>query len=102
MRFLVTAEQMLADPSFGRRPGRRSGANRRYQSWRGRGQREAHAGRADQEISGAADVLGMEPIDVVARFGEDPDIDEVDAYVRSVMQTVLDRLGRERRFPVLG
>jgi 1-acyl-sn-glycerol-3-phosphate acyltransferase len=44
----------------------------------------------------------MEPIDVVARFGEDPDIDEVDAYVRSVMQTVLDRLGRERRFPVLG
>ena len=44
----------------------------------------------------------MEPIDVVARFGEDPDIDEVDAYVRSVMQTELDRLGRERRFPVLG
>jgi hypothetical protein len=37
-----------------------------------------------------------------ARFGEDPDVDEVDAYVRSVMQAALDRLGRERRIPVLG
>ena len=44
----------------------------------------------------------LEPIDIAARFGEDPDVDEVDAYVRSVMQTALDRLGRERRFPVLG
>jgi 1-acyl-sn-glycerol-3-phosphate acyltransferase len=44
----------------------------------------------------------LEPIDVTARFGEDPDIDEVDAYVRSVMQAALDRLGRERRLPVLG
>ena len=44
----------------------------------------------------------LEPIDVVARFGDDPDIDEVDAYVRFVMQTVLDRWARERRFPVLG
>ena len=42
------------------------------------------------------------PIDVAAQFGEHPDIDEVDAHVRSVMQTALDRLGRQRRFPVLG
>jgi 1-acyl-sn-glycerol-3-phosphate acyltransferase len=44
----------------------------------------------------------LKPIDVAARFGEDPDVDEVDAYVRSVVQRALDRLGRERRFPVLG
>ncbi len=44
----------------------------------------------------------LEPIDIAARFGEDADVDEVDAYVRSVMQSTLDRLGRERRFPVLG
>lgn len=44
----------------------------------------------------------LEPIDVVARFGEGADVDEVDAYVRSVMQTALGGLGRERRFPVLG
>jgi 1-acyl-sn-glycerol-3-phosphate acyltransferase len=44
----------------------------------------------------------LEPIDVAARFGEDPDVDEVDAYVRSVMQAALDGLGRERRFPLVG
>ena len=44
----------------------------------------------------------LEPIDIVAQFGEDPDVDDVDAHVRSVMQTALDRLGRQRRFPVLG
>ncbi len=44
----------------------------------------------------------LEPIDVVAEFGEDPDVLEVDAHVRSVMQTALDRLARKRRFPVLG
>jgi 1-acyl-sn-glycerol-3-phosphate acyltransferase len=44
----------------------------------------------------------LEPIDVVARFGDDPDIEEVDAHVRSVMQTALNRLARRRRFPVLG
>ena len=44
----------------------------------------------------------LEPIDVSARFGEDPDVNEVDAHVRSVMQTALDRLARQRRFPVLG
>jgi hypothetical protein len=44
----------------------------------------------------------LEPIDIAARFGKDPDIREVDAHVRSVMQAALDRLGRQRRFPVLG
>ncbi|ORW86934.1 glycerol acyltransferase [Mycobacterium sp. IEC1808] len=44
----------------------------------------------------------LEPIDVAERFGEDPDVDDVDAYVRSVMQAALDRLARERRVPVLG
>ena len=44
----------------------------------------------------------LEPIDVVARFGDAPDIADVDAHVRSVMQTALDRLARKRRFPVLG
>lgn len=44
----------------------------------------------------------LEPIDITARFGDAPDIEEVDAYVRAVMQQALDHLGRERRFPVLG
>jgi 1-acyl-sn-glycerol-3-phosphate acyltransferase len=44
----------------------------------------------------------LEPIDIAAQFGDDPDIDEVDAHVRSVMQTALDELGRQRRFPILG
>jgi 1-acyl-sn-glycerol-3-phosphate acyltransferase len=44
----------------------------------------------------------LEPIDIVAQFGEDSDVDEVDAHVRSVMQRALVRLARQRRFPVLG
>jgi 1-acyl-sn-glycerol-3-phosphate acyltransferase len=44
----------------------------------------------------------LEPVDVTTQFGPDPDVDEVDAYVRRVMQTALDELSRERRFPVLG
>lgn len=44
----------------------------------------------------------LEPINVVSRFGKNPDIDEVDVHVRSVMQTALNRLARERRFPVFG
>lgn len=47
-----------------------------------------------------ADVL--EPIDVFSRFGAQPRVADVDAHVRSVMQAALDRLARERRFPVLG
>jgi 1-acyl-sn-glycerol-3-phosphate acyltransferase len=44
----------------------------------------------------------LEPIDVVAEFGQDPDRDMVDLHVRAVMQKALDELARERRFPVLG
>jgi hypothetical protein len=39
---------------------------------------------------------------VVAQFGQDPDVKEVDAHVRAVMQDALNRLARQRRFPVLG
>lgn len=42
------------------------------------------------------------PIDVVAEFGDDPDVDEVDAHVRHVMQRALDALAAARRFPVIG
>jgi 1-acyl-sn-glycerol-3-phosphate acyltransferase len=44
----------------------------------------------------------LEPIDIGARFGRNPEVSEVDAYVRLVMQSALDQLARERRFPVLG
>ncbi len=44
----------------------------------------------------------LPPIDIVAEFGEDPDVDEVDAHVRRVMQRALDELAAERRLPVLG
>ncbi len=44
----------------------------------------------------------LEPIDVVEEFGEDPDVDAVDAHVRKVMQTALDKLAKKRRFPILG
>jgi 1-acyl-sn-glycerol-3-phosphate acyltransferase len=44
----------------------------------------------------------LQPIDIAAQFGEDPDVDEVDAHVRSVMQEALDKLAAKRRFPILG
>ncbi|WP_203337453.1 lysophospholipid acyltransferase family protein [Nocardioides limicola] len=44
----------------------------------------------------------LEPIDIEAEFGPDPDIAEVDAEVRRRMQEALDGLARKRRFPVLG
>jgi 1-acyl-sn-glycerol-3-phosphate acyltransferase len=44
----------------------------------------------------------LDPIDVIAKFGENPDVDAVAAHVRDVMQTALDKLARERRFPILG
>jgi 1-acyl-sn-glycerol-3-phosphate acyltransferase len=42
------------------------------------------------------------PFDIFEVFGSNPDVAEVDAYVRTVMQEALDRLARQRRFPVLG
>lgn len=44
----------------------------------------------------------LDPIDIVAEFGEHPDVGEVDARVRQVMQQALDELAKERRFPVIG
>ena len=44
----------------------------------------------------------LEPIDIAAEFGDDPDVDEVDLHVRAVMQKALDELACERRYPVLG
>ncbi|WP_202378168.1 lysophospholipid acyltransferase family protein [Mycobacterium paraintracellulare] len=44
----------------------------------------------------------LDPIDIVAQFGEDPDPVDVDNHVRSVMQNALDKLAATRRFPILG
>lgn len=44
----------------------------------------------------------LEPIYVRRQFGNNPDVAEVDTHVRAVMQRALDRLGRERRLPLLG
>jgi 1-acyl-sn-glycerol-3-phosphate acyltransferase len=44
----------------------------------------------------------LEPIDVTARFGDDPDVEEVDAHVRAVMEAALKRLAGQRRLPILG
>jgi hypothetical protein len=44
----------------------------------------------------------LPPVDIVAEFGVDPDIDEVDAHVRHVMQRALDELAKERRLPIVG
>jgi len=44
----------------------------------------------------------LEPINIRKKFGKNPDIAEVDAHVREVMQAGLDELAATRRFPVLG
>jgi 1-acyl-sn-glycerol-3-phosphate acyltransferase len=44
----------------------------------------------------------LPPIDVVERFGADPDLDEVYGFVTDQMQMALDGLAAERRFPVIG
>jgi 1-acyl-sn-glycerol-3-phosphate acyltransferase len=44
----------------------------------------------------------LEPIDIAAEFGEDPDVAAVDARIRDVMQDALDELATERRLPVVG
>lgn len=44
----------------------------------------------------------LEPIHIEAQLGVDPDPETVDAHVRRVMQSGLDQLAQERRFPVLG
>jgi 1-acyl-sn-glycerol-3-phosphate acyltransferase len=47
-------------------------------------------------------VEALDPIDLRERYGDDPDLDVVYADVVATMQTALDRLAAERRFPVLG
>lgn len=44
----------------------------------------------------------LEPVDITAEFGPDPDIAEVDLAIRGRMQDALDALASQRRFPVLG
>ncbi|MGV9803535.1 1-acyl-sn-glycerol-3-phosphate acyltransferase [Mycobacterium sp. NPDC003449] len=47
-------------------------------------------------------MTALPPVDIAAEFGEHPDIDEVDAHIRHIMQRALDELSQERRFPVIG
>ncbi|MGA9489812.1 MAG: glycerol acyltransferase, partial [Mycobacterium sp.] len=44
----------------------------------------------------------LEPVNVRAEFGDDPDPRVVDAHIRKLMQAALDEMARERRFPVVG
>jgi len=44
----------------------------------------------------------LEPINIVEQFGEDPDVGQVDAHVRAVMQSALDEMAHQRRFPIIG
>ena len=44
----------------------------------------------------------LDPIDITAEFGTNPEIADVDEMVRKRMQHALDDLARRRRFPVLG
>ena len=44
----------------------------------------------------------LEPIDIEAEFGPDPDVDEVDRVIRERMQDSSTSSPRDRRFPVLG
>ena len=41
-------------------------------------------------------------IDLREKFGDDPDLDEAYDYVTGTMQSTLDALAADRRFPVLG
>ena len=44
----------------------------------------------------------LDPIDVVAQFGPNPDVEKVDGRIRRLMQVTLDRLARRRRLPIIG
>jgi hypothetical protein len=44
----------------------------------------------------------LQPIDVAAEFGEDPDVNEVDRHVRANSSRAFCITARKRRFPVLG
>ena len=47
-------------------------------------------------------VEALDPIDLVERYGPEPDLDQAYADVMTVMQAALDRLAAERRLPVIG
>lgn len=47
-------------------------------------------------------VEALDPIDLAATYGPEPDLDEVYDDVMAVMQAAMDRLAAERRLPVLG
>ncbi|ETW21362.1 1-acyl-sn-glycerol-3-phosphate acyltransferase [Mycobacterium gastri] len=44
----------------------------------------------------------LPPVCVAEEFGDAPDVKDVDAHVRRVMQNGLDKLAAQRRFPILG
>lgn len=44
----------------------------------------------------------LDPIDIEAEFGPEPDLAEVDRVVRGRMEDALAEMARKRRFPVLG
>jgi len=44
----------------------------------------------------------LDPIDVVAQWGPNPDVDKIDGRIRRLMQVNLDRLARRRRLPIIG
>ena len=44
----------------------------------------------------------LQPIDITAEFGDDPDVAEIDAHVRSVMQSAVDRAGPQAWLPIFG
>jgi hypothetical protein len=44
----------------------------------------------------------LDPIDVVAQWGPNPDVGKVDGRIRRQMQVTLDRLARRRRLPIIG
>ena len=44
----------------------------------------------------------LPPVNIAAEFGANPDVEEVDAHVRDVMQKGLDALAAKRHFPILG
>ena len=44
----------------------------------------------------------LDPIDIRAHFGDDPDLDEVYEYILGKMQATLDGLAEARRLPIIG
>jgi hypothetical protein len=73
-----------------------------YASWLRSSASAVTATRAGSTLPTKIVTQVLKPIDIVAQFGEDPDVDEVDAHVRRVMQKGLDELAAKRCLPILG